>query len=57
MQDRVNRTKAVEIHYHTSVQDVTGDSKGVKALKIKNSKSGEPINLPLSLSTRLFRGI
>ena len=40
MQDRVNRQKAVQIHYHTSVQDAVGDKKGMKGLKIKNNQSG-----------------
>ena len=42
MQDRIIEHANVDIHYNTAVDDVVGDTKGVKALKIRDTESGMP---------------
>lgn len=41
MQDRITAHNAVDIHFNTAVDDVMGDKKGVTALKIRKTDSGQ----------------
>ncbi len=40
MQERAKANPKVEIHWHTEVDEVLGDEKGVSAVRVKNNQSG-----------------
>ncbi len=47
MQERINRTPNIKIHWNTETEEVLGDTK-VEAVSIKNNKTGEITQLPVS---------
>jgi thioredoxin reductase (NADPH) len=48
MQDRVFANPKIEIHWHTEVDEVLGNDKAVTAIRVKNNKTGEKVELPAS---------
>jgi thioredoxin reductase (NADPH) len=50
MQERAKSNPKLEIHWHTEVDEVLGEGipKGVTAVRVKNNKTGEKVELPAS---------
>ena len=47
MQDRVIKTPNIKIYWHSETDEVIGDKK-VEAVRIKNNKTGEKLEIPVS---------
>jgi thioredoxin reductase (NADPH) len=47
MQERVKSTPNIKVHWNTEVDEVLGDVK-VESLRVKNNKTGEKTDLPVS---------
>ncbi|KAL4428113.1 hypothetical protein ABPG75_002202 [Micractinium tetrahymenae] len=54
MQDRVLSNPNITVHFNTEVDDAYGDDAGMKGLHLRNSKTGERVDLPVR---GLFYGI
>lgn len=47
MQDRVLHANNIEVHWHTSTEEILGDTK-VEAVRVKNNETGDISDIPVS---------